>query len=270
MNVVVTGGDGFIGRAVCDKLILDGHRTMAFDRRHGDDVLDFESVVNGFYSKDAVIHLAGILGTHELFDNPYNAVDVNVKGTLNVLQACRHYNMQYVGIVMPDTWANVYQATKQCATTLARAWHRTYDVPVSFVRAFNVFGPGQKVGAPQKIIPTFASCGWDRTPMPIWGDGTQYTDLIDVRDVARMLVDALNFHDEQTFDAGTGHAISVNDVAQMVMEITGSTVAPRHSKMRRGEDAVAPVALGEGWDLLDWKPAFSLDDLVRTVESYKP
>src|SRR6478752_5341040 len=97
---------------------------------------------------------------------------------------------------MPDSdWANVYQATKLCSMKLATAWHRNFGVPVSHVRAFNAYGPGQKygVGHPQKFLPTFASLAWRGEPIPIWGDGLQSVDPIHVDEVARMLVDATRF-----------------------------------------------------------------------------
>jgi hypothetical protein len=96
----------------------------------------------------------------------------------------------------------VYTATKVAATRLASAYHHTHGLPVSHVRAFNAFGPGQAHGPghPQKIIPTFAVEAWAGRPIPIWGDGNQTVDLIHTSDLARMLVDAIDHGDDVTFD----------------------------------------------------------------------
>ena len=148
-RVAVTGGRGFLGAEVCRQT-----GATPFDLRDGFDVC-LAPVALGGYTH--VIHLAGVLGTDELFDRPHQAVDVNIHGTLNVLEACRLRDVAYTGITMPSVWTNVYSATKGCSRQLASAWHHEFGVPVSHVRAFNVFGEGQKVHGVAKIVPTFAS-----------------------------------------------------------------------------------------------------------------
>jgi UDP-glucose 4-epimerase len=268
MNIAISGGNGFIGRAVQKAAREAGHHAWAFDKAAGDDV---RGDLSGLGNADAVIHLAGILGTAELFDTPELAIDVNVNGTLNVLQWCRTHGAAYVGITMPDAFPSVYTATKIAAQRLATAWHHTYGVPVSHVRAFNAYGPGQAhgVGHPQKILPTFAVNAWAGVPLPVWGDGTQTVDLVHADDVGRMLVDAVRFGDDQVFDAGTGVPVRVNDLAHIIMEHTGSQAEINYLPMRAGEKPTQIVAQGEGWDLLDWHPSLDLDKVLAAVDSYK-
>lgn len=269
MKIAVTGGGGFIGGAVMLAGEAMGHTMFAFDRTDGNDVLGRLSSLHEF-KPDTVIHLAGVLGTHELFDRPEHAVEVNVIGTLRVLQFCRDVSAGYVGITMPPVFPSVYTATKVCTDRLATAWHREFDVSVAKVRAFNAFGPGQKYGPghPQKIIPTFAVKSWRREPIPIWGDGTQTVDLIDVVQIARIMIEATAHGDDATIDAGSGTPITVNEVATYVNELTGSTAGVEYLPMRRGETPTRVVARGDGWDRLSWAPYFSLDALATTVNSY--
>lgn len=267
MRAVVTGGGGFIGSAVVAELERRGHEAIVFDRAGGQDIL-----VDPIPDCDHVIHLCGVLGTDELFDTPDLAVDVNIKGVLRVLEHCRRVGAGFTGITQPPVFPSVYTATKICAEHLARAWHHTYGVPVSHVRAFNAFGPGQKHGPghPRKIIPAFATEAWAGKPIIVWGDGTQTVDLVHTADVARMLVDATAFGGCETFDAGTGRAFTVNALAEMVKSITGSDSPLDHRPMRRGETPTDIVARGEGWDLVGWHPEFRHDDLVATVGWYEP
>lgn len=271
MNIVVTGGRGFIGAATVEELESRGHEVWTFDRDNGHNVLGDLSMLKG---ANVVVHLAGMLGTTELFDQAQQAVAVNVGGTLRILDWCVENEASYVGITMPDSsWANVYQATKLCAMRLATAWHRNFKVGVSHVRAFNAYGPRQKhgLGHPQKIIPHFATSAWEGKPLTIWGSGNQTVDLIHADDVAKVLADAVVFTDDEILDAGTGMAVTVNQVALFVNRVTGNQAGVVHLPMREGEEPDTDiVAHGDGWEAMGWKPQFSWDRLKETVESYKP
>lgn len=270
MKIVVTGGGGFVGAATVAQAEAWGHNAWRFDRCDGNDVLGDLSQLNG---AEAVIHLAGMLGTDELFDTAEEAVQANVTGTLRILEWCRRNDARYVGITMPDSsWANVYQATKLCAMRLASAWHRNFGVPVSHVRAFNAYGPGQKYGPghPRKIVPAFAKAAWAGEPITIWGSGNQSVDLVHVDDVARMLLDAVVFADDEVLDAGTGTSVTVNMVAGYIRRVTGSRSEIVHLPMRRGEEPETNiVAKGDGWREVGWKPLFEWSRLQETVNWYK-
>lgn len=266
-EVMVTGSSGFIGRAVVKELKKLGHKTIEFDRANGKDLLNPADVIYG----DAVIHLAGVLGTSELFDRPSEAVDVNVKGTLRVLDAARLRRMAYVGITMPQVFPSIYTATKICATKLATAYHVAYGTKVSHVRAFNAFGKGQAHGSrhPRKILPALSTEAWQGKPLIIWGDGTQKVDLIDTDQLAKMLVRAINFGEDEVIDGGTGISMTVNEVAASILEITGSKSEVEYRPMRKGELPTDICATGEGWELLGWTPKFNYDKFVEAVKSYK-
>jgi UDP-glucose 4-epimerase len=243
-----------------------------FDRVDGGDVRDAEAVAAAVKEHDAVIHLAGILGTHELFDSPQVAIDINVTGTLNVLNACLTHEAAYVGISMPPVFPSIYTATKLAAVRLASAYHHSYGLQVSHVRAFNAYGPGQKFGAghPQKIVPTFAVKAWAGEPIPIWGDGTQTVDLIHTDDLAKILVRALRYGGDETFDGGTAHALTVNRVAEMVLDVTGSRSPIEYLPMRRGEVPTEIVATRENWNKLGFTPTWSPAKFCETVYWYMP
>lgn len=270
-RIAVTGGGGFLGAATIRMAELQGHEAWRFDRSDGNDVL---GDLRGLDGADVVIHMAGMLGTDELFDTAEEAVEANVVGTLRILEWCKKHDAGYVGITMPDSsWANVYQATKLCALRLATAWHRNFGIPVSHVRAFNAYGPGQKVGPghPQKFIPTWSTQAWRGEPLTIWGSGNQTVDAVHVNDVARMLVDAVVFEDDEILDAGTGVAMTVNQIAEVINRYTANTAGTVHLPMRRGEEPETHiVAKGEGWEKVGWRPEFNLVSLLETVEWYRP
>lgn len=269
-TIAVTGGAGFIGRA-CVRLIEEhGHTPIVLDRPTTDvrDIGTLAPIVKA----DAVIHLAGMLGTSELWGLAETAIDVNVRGTLNVLQACKLAGASYVGITLPDVWPNIYSATKAAAIRIALGFHHDDGLPVTHIRAFNAYGPGQAHGEghPQKIIPTFATNILAGKPIPIWGDGQQTVDLVHVEHVARCLVGAAVLPGNgQTYDAGSGKERTVLEVADMVAAATGLRLEIEHLPMRKGEIAGTHLCATDpppycGFD------QFDSDRFIRTIVAYWP
>jgi UDP-glucose 4-epimerase len=268
LKFAITGGNGFIGQAAVKYATANGHEVRTFDRPEHDILGD----LSGLDGADTVIHLAGMLGTAELFETPDLAIDVNVKGTLRVLEWCRENSAGYVGISMPPVFPSVYTATKICADHLARAWGNAYGIRTATVRAFNAFGPGQKHGArhPQKILPTFSVEAWAGRPIPIWGDGRQTVDLVHVDDIGRMLVEAAYVDSPgNVFDAGSGYPVRVRSLADFILQVTGSEAGVKLLPMRKGEVKTHIAAAGAGWRELGWRPAYSPDRIEETVHYYK-
>lgn len=274
MQIVVTGGRGFIGSHVARYAEYANHQVRFFDRRDGNDIMGDLAAMEG---ADAVIHLAGVLGTKELFSTIEDAARVNVVGSARVADWCSRNNAQYVGILVPDVFPSIYCATKYGAKRITDALHDNGLLRVAHVTAYNAFGPGQAYGKghPRKFGPTFSVAAWNNKPIPIWGDGTALVDPVPVQVVARMLVDACDPRngDNAVFDGGIGTEVTVNEIAQMVLEITSSTAGIEYEPMRVGESPTNVAATGVGWDRLDWDPreyaSLWRDFLTETVLSYK-
>lgn len=272
MRVLVTGGNGFIGSPVCDTLRAFDHEPVSFDRKAGHDIVDRAGVWNAVEDVDAVIHLAGVLGTHELFDSVRTAIDVNIGGSLNVIQACADQGKPLVNITMPAVFPSIYTATKLSVRQFLKAYAHDAGLRFAEVCAYNAFGPGQAHGHghPQKIVPTFAVNGWAGTPIPVWGDGLQGVDLIHVDQVADVLVNALELVDGDIYDAGSGQMFTVRWVAELVRRHTGKRSDIEYLPMRRGEVPTQIMAKGAGWSKLRKRPSFNIDDLLDTIDAYRP
>lgn len=269
MRIAITGGAGFIGSATIAAARDAGHEVIVFDRADGNDILGDLGALDG---ADSVIHLAGVLGTSELFDDPEGAIDTNIKGTVRILDWCAKHDAGYVGITLPPVFKSVYTITKLAADGFAESWRYNFGVPVSTVRAFNVFGPGQAVAGPRhprKFLPTFATAAWRGEPLEIWGDGTQTMDVVSAADLGKMLVQATEFGGGELFDAGCGAEISVNDFAAFVLEVTGSRSPIVHAPMRLGEVPTRIKAEGEGWDRLGWQPSLDWNEVAAAIKWYR-
>ncbi len=275
MKMAVTGGSGFIGLHAIEWGLEHGHEMWSFDRQDGNDILNDLDDLKG---AEAVIHLAGVLGTHELFESVEDAIDINVRGAARIMRWCLENKAVYVGILMPDVFPSIYTATKIASKRISDALRHSEGLHTAHVRAFNAYGPGQKYGPghPQKILPTFARNGWNGTKLPVFGSGNQTVDMVHAADVGRMLVDAASLGRLGPFlapdivlDAGTGVAITVNRLAEAVIRWTGGVSEVEYLTMRKGETETHIVAAGDGWEWLDWRPRHDMTLIQEAVEWYR-
>jgi nucleoside-diphosphate-sugar epimerase len=292
MRVVVTGGNGFIGSAVVHELIARGHAPVVLDRRRAressaaadaglidepqgrdgqggiareakerifGDIRDQELVSEVVGDADAVIHLAATLGTQETIADPRPAVTTNVLGSLNVFEAVARRRIPAVYIAVGNHWMNnPYSISKSSAERFALMFNEERGTRIAVVRALNAYGPGQREAPVRKIMPNFVIPALRDEAIRIFGDGDQVMDMIHVRDVAAILVDALVL-DHGVFDraleAGTGRRTTVNEIASMVIASVG-TGRIEHVPMRPGETphstvvadplTLAPLGWGAG------------------------
>lgn len=291
MKVLVTGGNGFIGRHVIEALNKRYSVSVTlFDRKlHAfgvlgaeheilGDIKDPEAVLEAVSQHDGVIHLAGLLGTKETVEYPLPTVQVNVLGSLNVFEACRRHDVPCVDITLGNHWMNnPYSISKSCAERFAFCYNKEHGTRIAVVRGMNVYGPGQKLGPVKKLVPTIVWAALKGDDIFVYGDGEQVADMIFVEDIAEILVRALleqhGVYDRE-FQAGCGLNTTVNEIVDRVKEITGSPSLVRYKPMRAGEQPNAVVkADRENWQLerLGWKyEDFTTlaDGLKRTVEYY--
>lgn len=279
MIIAVTGGDGFIGRYVQSRLRELDIEPVVFDINYDitNDVTDRESVEEflGGGQTDAVIHLAGLLGTHELWDTAEDAIDVNIKGGLNVGRWCADNDVKMVSIEQPHIWYNVYEASKLAVRRMLTGLHYDQGLRVDFVTAHNAFGPGQAYGDghPRKILPTFSTQAWAGGPIEIWGTGRQQVNLVYAGDVADALVRralAETSYPLTHYQAGVDELRTVHrvacDVGAYVTARTGEEVKVEFIGSRLGEQGI-----------FDYPPPdhtypYRLDSAKfdATIESYRP
>lgn len=292
-TVLVTGGNGFIGRYVTEEVTRRGYHATVLDTRYREpaagaelvlgDIRDATAVTEAVAHADGVIHLAGVLGTQETIKNPRPAAETNILGGLNVLEACAQYDIPLVNIAVGNFWMNnTYSITKNTVERFVEMFVRFRGSRMTVVRALNAYGPRQTAAAPygpskvRKIMPSFICRALTGEPIEIYGDGLQVMDMIWVEDVANILLDALELTAKGpagTFEAGTGRRTTVNEIAAIVAReveaITRQTVEIRHLPMRAGEDERS-VVIGNPDTLepLDIGELRSLEEGTKATVAY--
>lgn len=266
-HVLVTGGRGFIGRWVVSELLTRGYTPVILDRRdvpesitgcelmYG-DIRDFPTVYDAMGHADAWIHLAGMLGTQETIQVPHPAVETNVFGGLNVLEAASHHDLPGVNIAVGNHWMNnTYAISKSAMERFCAMYRDEREVAVTNVRALNAYGPGQVPAAPygpskvRKIMPAFVCRALAKESIEVYGDGEQVMDMVYVEDVAAILVRALEYTMASgalpyTVDAGTGRTTSVKQIADLVNAATDNPAPIKYLPMRPGEPPQS-IVLGD-------------------------
>lgn len=305
-KILVTGGAGFIGSYVVDLLVADGHTVVVFARSstHDDprpqvrtflgDIRDQTSVFEAIAHCDAFIHLAGVLGTQETLQNPLPAIDTNIQGGINILEAAARYDVPGVNIAVGNHWENnPYSITKSTVERFVRMYNAYRGTHVSIVRAMNAYGPRQSVASHnsskvRKIMPSFIHMALNGDPIEVYGTGAQVMDMVYVTDVADVLVAALyqtvaeharHMKSDEVFSApmfevGSGVSTSVLDIAKAVRLSVDSDVRIVNLPMRVGETGGVPAIADRGtlYPLYGeyGKGFVSLKDGVsKTVEYYR-
>ncbi len=263
MKVLVTGGAGFIGSHVVELLAAEGHEPVIFDRRRSKadflgDVLNATDVTEAISHSEGFIHLAGILGTQETIQNPRPAVETNILGSLNVLQAAAQYKVPGVCIGVGNHFMdNTYAISKSTVERFVHMFNEERGTRVNIVRVVNAYGPRQLASAPygsskvRKITPSLICRALKGHPLELYGGGTQVSDMVYVDDVAEALVGALSAAQAGTVfsknvfnrvvEVGPLEHSTVREVAELIKELTGSLSEIVSLPMRPGEKAGVDV-----------------------------
>lgn len=307
-KVLVTGADGFIGSHLVEALLDEGCRVKAFVYYNSfnswgwldtlspeklaqieifaGDVRDPNGVATAVAGCDAVFHLAALIGIPFSYHSPDSYVDTNIKGTLNILQACQRHGIEkllvtstsevygtarYVPIdeSHPFQGQSPYSATKIGADRLAESFYRSFELPVTIVRPFNTYGPRQSARA---VIPTIITQLLSGVREIELGSLLPTRDFVYVKDTARAFVEIAKSDRVagEEINIATGSEISVGETAEKLKTLLNAAAVISCAEERlRPEKSEVERLLGcnrKIRTLTDWNPKFTLDDgLAATV-----
>ncbi len=276
-KALVTGSSGFVGTILCSRLVQREYIVTEFDIVRGEDNQDVrnkQAVEEAVKGQDVVFNLASLLGTHELIeDRIVEAVEINVIGTLNVLEAAKKHNVDVVEIGKPNVWLDTYTITKRAAESFALMYAKEHGVKAWVVKWFNIFGPGQHYGKPQKLAPTSIVKALKGENIPVFGSGDQTVDFIFVDDAADAAIAIYESEDAMAFPVDVGHhSMSVNKFVEKVIELSGSESKVEYFPMRRGEDNMTIIKAKQTFlnKVVGYTPKSDFEQSLKaTIEWYK-
>lgn len=286
-KALVLGGSGFVGSHLVELLQKKKYKTDIFDviephafsfsgKFYKGSIADYkilESAVK-LVKPNIIFDCSGVLGTAETFEHIGTAVDVNIKGTLNVLEVAKKYKIPMVYIGLTNEWLNPYTITKRAAEKFCLMYAREFKMKVAVLKGLNAYGPRQHWKKVRKIAPTFITLALENKPLIINGNGIQVVDMIHSTDLSEMMI---RMYEKGTcwgksIDGGTGVPMTVNEVAEKIIKLVKSKSKIVHKKMRIGEPemAITLAKPGDVRQLLDFYPQISFEDgMKQTIDWYK-
>jgi nucleoside-diphosphate-sugar epimerase len=305
---LVTGGAGFIGSHVVERLLADGVRVRVLDnfstgrrenldfaKNAGDalemiegDLRDLPAVERAARGVDVIYHQAAMRSVPRSVDDPLGANDNNVNGTLHILDAARRLGVRRVVYAssssvygdnpelpkredQPSSPISPYAASKAAGEYYARVWTKLYGVETVGLRYFNVFGPRQDpLSEYAAVLPRFILWAMRGQPLEVHGDGTQSRDFTFIDNVVEANIRAGEAPEAsgEAFNVGCGERISLLDVIGMLESILGRKVERRHSPSRGGDVPHTLADVSKAKRLMGYTPLVGFAEGFRRTVEY--
>ncbi|MDD2751870.1 MAG: NAD-dependent epimerase/dehydratase family protein [Candidatus Omnitrophica bacterium] len=301
-KVLITGGAGFIGRAVAKKLVAMDFDVRVFDlefsakeaseiKKLRGSILDSNALCNAVRGCDYVVHLAAMLGVRRTELKRAECLNVNILGTVNVLEACLKEKVKKIifssssevygetdGIPInedtPKHPVSIYAITKLSGEEYIKAYWERYGLNYSIVRFFNVYGPGQVA---EFVVPRFVKRVLNNKAPVVYGDGTQVRTFCFVEDCAQGVTQALldTKADGQIFNIGNdSEPIAMKLLAERIIRLSGKKLEPEFVPMNESdrhssrEIKMRVPCINKARKILAFEPKTSLDEgIKRLIES---
>jgi UDP-glucose 4-epimerase len=306
MKVLVTGGAGFIGSHIAERLVGEGHEVILYDnlssgRRENfagfadkakfieADVRDAPQLDFSVSGCDVVFHQAAVVSVPYSVEHPQETHDVNIQGTLNVLVAAKRRGVKRVVFAcsaavygedpelpkrenMSPEPISPYGVEKMCGELYMKAWARLYGVETVCLRYFNVFGPRQDPSSPYSgVISVFVDRALNRTVPTVFGDGEQSRDFVYVANVVDANVSAATRAGVagRAYNVACGKRTTLNELLAMLGKIAGHDLTPQYATARAGDirDSVADISRARAE--LGYEPRIGVEEGLRRLVEHE-
>lgn len=279
MNILVTGGAGFVGTNLIKCLLVENNEVVSIDNYHTGkkenhlegctyirgDVNDIESLIS--WKPDIVYHLAAIARIQPSFKDPEGYFIANANATLKVAKFCsnKEIPLVYAGSSSHHSgkFKNPYTFSKDVGEDIVRLFQMHYGLRASIARFYNVYGPYQLLdGEYTTLIGRWINNLSNNIPCEVYGDGNQrrdFTHVSDIVDALALIVEKQAYGYE--FELGRGKNYSVNEIAQLL------NIQPNYLSAKKGEAETTLNTSDLAKQVLGWNPTYDLEDYLKQVRN---
>ncbi len=308
MRVLITGGAGFLGSHLCDRLLTEGHTVICMDNLitgstrniehlagRGEFLFVKHDVTNYIYVEgplDAVLHFASPASPIDYLNLPIPTLKVGALGTHKALGLAKSKGAKFLlastsevygdpqvhpqpetywGHVNPIGPRGVYDEAKRFAEAMTMAYHRYHGVDTRIVRIFNTFGPRMRL-ADGRVVPNFVAQALRGEPLTIHGDGKQTRSFCYADDLIEGIYRLLMSDEHEPVNLGNPTELSILEFAEVINRLTGNpagTIVQPDKRIQDDPQTRRPD-IGKARRLLNWEPKVSLEDgLRRTIDYFR-
>lgn len=301
MRILITGGAGFIGSHMADRLIAEGHQVIAMDNLVTGDLANvdhhrsnpnFEFIHHDISNH---IHVAGHLDWVLNFASPASPIDymefpiqtlkVGALGTHNALGLAKAKGAKFVltstsevygdPLVHPqqeDYWGNVnpngprscYDEAKRFAEAITYAYHRAHNVDVRVVRIFNTYGPRNRVND-GRVVPTFINQALRGEPIPVFGEGQQTRSFQYVDDLVEGIRRLMDSSFTKPVNIGNPTEMTILEFAQLILRLTGSHSEIVYKPLPQDDPKTRRPDITRAKEVLGWEPCVPVEEGLKTT-----
>ena len=303
MNIVITGGSGFVGSYLCEKLINDGHDIIVVDNlltgsteniihlMHNENFSFIEHDVQNHIEiedkVDYVLHFASAASPKAYTEHPVNTLKAGSVGTINTLGLAKEHEAEYLlastsevygdPLISPQTeeyWGNVnpngersmYDEAKRFAEAAVATYSRSYDLNTKIVRIFNTYGPRMQLND-GRVVTNFIVQALKNENITIYGDGSQTRSFSYVDDTVAGIISLMNSSEYDVFNIGNPNEMTVGQLAEKIIELTDSTSEIKYLELPNDDPKQRKPDITKAKTKLNWEPKVNLEDgLTKTIK----
>ena len=303
MNILITGGSGFVGSYLCEKLINDGHKIIVVDNlltgsteniihlMHNENFLFIEHDVQNHIEienkVDYVLHFASAASPKAYTEHPVNTLKAGSVGTINTLGLAKKHDAEYLlastsevygdPLISPQTeeyWGNVnpngersmYDEAKRFAEAAVATYSRSYDLKTKIVRIFNTYGPRMQLND-GRVVTNFIVQALKNENITIYGDGSQTRSFSYVEDTVAGIISLMNSSEYDVFNIGNPNEMTVGQLAEKIIELTDSTSEIKYLELPNDDPKQRKPDITKAKTKLNWEPKVNLEDgLTKTIK----
>ena len=303
MNIVITGGSGFVGSYLCEKLINDGHKIIVIDNLLTGSTENINNLLNNenfsFIEHDVqdhieiedkvdyVLHFASAASPKAYTEHPVNTLKAGSVGTINTLGLAKKHSAEYLlastsevygdplispqneeywGNVNPNGERSMYDEAKRFAEAAVATYSRSYGLKTKIVRIFNTYGPRMQLND-GRVVTNFIVQALRNENITIYGDGTQTRSFSYVEDTVAGIISLMNSTEYDVFNIGNPNEMTVGKLAEKIIELTDSTSEIKYLELPNDDPKQRKPDITKAKTKLNWEPKVNLDEgLSKTIK----